>query len=109
MANDSALAARIRDIFASRSDVEEKAMFGDRVFLVGGHIVIGVHGDGLLVKVGADRHGEALARGAKPWSMGRRTSSGMVEVPVTVPGDPQALGRWVDWALRIAGPDSTGG
>ena len=61
----------------------------------------------LLVKVGADRHGEALARGAQPWSMGRRTSSGMVEVPVTGLADPQALGRWVDWALRIAGPNST--
>ena len=109
MANDSALAARIRALLASRSDVEEKAMFGDQVFLVGGHIVVGVHGDGLLVKVGADRHGEALARGAQPWSMGHRTSRGMVEVPVTGLADPQALGSWVDWALRIAGPDSTGG
>jgi TfoX N-terminal domain len=103
MAYDAELAQRIRTLLADRLVVTERQMFGDLVFLVDGHIAMGVDGETMLVNVGPDRQAEALGRGAQPWSMGRRTARGMVAVPAAGLVADEALAGWVDWGLSVVG------
>src|SRR4051812_50176666 len=52
MAYDEALAARIRELVAGESGVEEQRMFGGLAFLVGGNMAVAASGQGgLLVRV----------------------------------------------------------
>ena len=44
MAYDERLAARVRALLASRSDVSERKMFGGLTFMVGGNMCCGVTG-----------------------------------------------------------------
>ncbi len=61
MAYDDHLAARLREIFARRADVEEKKMFGGLAFMVSGYMCCGVNGSMLMVRVGPAHHEHALA------------------------------------------------
>ncbi|MFL5934705.1 MAG: TfoX/Sxy family protein, partial [Gaiellaceae bacterium] len=55
MAYDEALAARIRELVAGESGIEEKKMFGGLAFLIGGHMSVAASGQGgLLVHVDPD-------------------------------------------------------
>ncbi len=81
MAYDHALADRIRAALKDRSDVAERQMFGGIAFLVGGNMAVGVSGNELMVRVGADAHDEAVARpGARVSAMSGRPMSGWVLV-----------------------------
>ncbi len=52
MAYDERLAARVRALLDGERQVAEKAMFGRRMFMVGGNLAVGVAGDELMVRVG---------------------------------------------------------
>jgi hypothetical protein len=54
MAYDADLAGRIRELLADDDGLTEKAMFGTRVFLLDGNMAVGVMGEALMVRVGAD-------------------------------------------------------
>jgi TfoX/Sxy family transcriptional regulator of competence genes len=60
MAYDRELADRVREQLAGERGVTEKAMFGRLMFLLDGHLVVGVAGDELLVRVGDDAVPAAL-------------------------------------------------
>ncbi|HSK96785.1 MAG TPA: TfoX/Sxy family protein, partial [Euzebyales bacterium] len=60
MAYDEALAERVRELLAERTDVSERRMFGGLAFMVGGHMACGITGDDLMVRVGRDAYDEAL-------------------------------------------------
>ena len=60
MSYDEALAARVRQILASRTDVEEKKMFGGLTFMLGGHMCCGVAGGELVLRLGKAGALEAL-------------------------------------------------
>ena len=67
MAYDKDLAGRVRTALAEQPVVDEKPMFGGLSFMVRGHMCCGVVKDDLVVRVGADGQGEALAQpGARP-------------------------------------------
>jgi hypothetical protein len=52
VAYDEALAARIRELVAGESDLEEQKMFGGLAFLAGGNMAVAASGQGgLLVRV----------------------------------------------------------
>lgn len=54
MGYDLNLAQRIRDHLSSISALEEKKMFGGVAFLILGNMACGVHGDDMIVRVGAE-------------------------------------------------------
>src|SRR5229473_266130 len=74
MAQDEDLADRMRVVLAGTGAVREVRMFGGLCFMLNGNMVAGTSRRGLLVRVGKDRHAQALARpGARPMEMsGRR-------------------------------------
>jgi TfoX/Sxy family transcriptional regulator of competence genes len=97
MAYDLDLAHRVRERFAAYDRVSEVAMFGGLSFLVDGHLAVAVRArGGLLVRVGEDAVGAALALPhAGPAVMGAREMRGWVVVdPGGLDGDVQ-LGEWV--------------
>ncbi|MCB1381508.1 MAG: TfoX/Sxy family protein [Notoacmeibacter sp.] len=97
MAYDETLAARIRDHFTGLPDVAEKRMMGGLVFMLDGHMVCGVVGDGLMMRVGADGQDEALAQPhAALMNMGAgRTMKGFIKVDPEGIATAEALAAWL--------------
>jgi hypothetical protein len=55
MAYDEALADRVREALAARSELSERRMFGGICFMLGGNMAIGIVGEDLAwVDAGAD-------------------------------------------------------
>lgn len=61
MAYDELLAIRMRAALGVLPGLEEKKMFGGVGFLVNGNMACGVHKDGLIVRVGPEKHAWAMA------------------------------------------------
>ena len=95
MAYDEALAARLTKIFAGRSDVVEKKMFGGIAFMVSGNMCCGVINDALMARVGPDRYEEAVGRShAREMDFTGRPMKGFVHVaPEGIANDVQ-LKSW---------------
>jgi hypothetical protein len=105
MAYDQGLAARIRDAVeaaAGETGHREIAMFGGLCWTVNTHMAVGAGDDDLMVHVGKDGVDEALARGARPATMGERTMGGVVLVSSADLPDAAALGSWVVPAVERA-------
>jgi TfoX/Sxy family transcriptional regulator of competence genes len=102
MAYDEALAARVRDALAARTEFTEQAMFGGLAFMVNTHMACGAMRDDLMVRVGKENHGEALARGAHEMAFTGRPMRSMVIVPAAALTDAEVLESWVDQAVRFA-------
>jgi TfoX/Sxy family transcriptional regulator of competence genes len=99
MASDDDLAERVRAALAGTGGVGEVKMFGGLCFTLNGNMVAGASKRGLLVRVGRDRHGEALARpGARPMEMKGQPVEGYVYVDPP-PRDAPALRDWLDLGL----------
>ena len=81
------LAVFVREsLAAAAAAVREVPMFGGIGFMLNGNLLAGASRRGLLLRVGPERAGEALARpGARPMVMRGRTLEGYVYV------DPPAL------------------
>ncbi|MFD5225793.1 TfoX/Sxy family protein [Microbacterium sp. NPDC058342] len=96
------LADRLRALLSSQPTLEEKRMFGSRVFMVGGRILVGARGDGTLLVRLSDEHGAALQGrpGARIAVMGARTMGpSWLDVDGAVLDD-DALAFWIDAALE---------
>ena len=52
MAFDELLADWVRSCLQQVAGVSEKKMFGGLAFLTGGHLTVGVYGDGLIARIG---------------------------------------------------------
>ena len=61
MAFDELLADRVRTCLQQVAGVSEKKMFGGLAFMTGGHLTVGVYGDGLIARIGAQDMGGATA------------------------------------------------
>ena len=67
MAFDELLADRVRTCLQQVAGVSEKKMFGGLAFLTGGHLTVGVYGDGLIARIGARDMDAATAEpGVRP-------------------------------------------
>jgi hypothetical protein len=103
MATDPHLLERLRRLFADEPGSEEKRMFGGVSFLAGGHMVCGVSGDTLVVRVGPDAYEEALALPhARECDFTGRPLRGLVMVDPPGFADEAALVRWVARGLVFA-------
>lgn len=103
MAYNERLAERVRAALAGRRGITERKMFGGLAFMLDGKMCVGVLGDELVVRSGAERYAESLKRAhARPMDFTGRASTGMVYVgPAGVSRGP-ALKRWVELALEAA-------
>src|SRR5215510_4039226 len=77
MAFDQDLAASVRTALVDASAIREVKMFGGIGFMLNGKLVAATSKRGLLVRVGKDHRGNALAQqGARPMVMRGRTMEG---------------------------------
>jgi TfoX/Sxy family transcriptional regulator of competence genes len=98
MAFDELLADRVRSCLQQVAGVSEKKMFGGLAFLTGGHLTVGVYGDGLIARIGAqDVDAAAAEPGVRPFDMTGRPMRGIVVIDSAVLDDT-ALDRWVGQA-----------
>ena len=103
MAYDQVLAGRVRSMLAGVASMEEKKMFGGVGFLVQGNMACGVHGDDLIVRVGPDRHAEAIEQPhTKLFDLTGKPMAGWILVtPSGVTSDAD-LEKWVSQGLDFA-------
>jgi TfoX/Sxy family transcriptional regulator of competence genes len=99
MAFDAELAERVRYALARTNYVSEKKMLGGIAFLLNGNMLVGVLKDELVVRLGADRAGEALGRDhVRAFDFTGRAMAGWVVVePDGLDGDEQ-LAEWIESA-----------
>jgi len=96
MAYDEALADRIRRVLGPRPDVTEKQMFGGLAFLLDGKMFCGLAKGRLMVRVGAERHAEALARPhVRPMDFTGRPMTGYVYVDPAGYRTDRTLAAWI--------------
>jgi hypothetical protein len=78
-------------------------MFGGIGFMVYGNMAVGVTGDELMVRVGADGHDDALARpGAREFDMSGRPSRGWIVVGRDGMAEDDALASWIGTGVAFA-------
>ena len=102
MAYDTGLADRIRLVVRGRKGVGEREMFGGVAFLLDGKMFIGIVKNDLMVRVGLDRHEEALAMAhVRPMDFAGRPMRGYVYVAPAGCRDARALAAWIDWSAAF--------
>jgi TfoX/Sxy family transcriptional regulator of competence genes len=97
MAYDEKTADKVRAVLSGRRDVVEKKMMGGLAFMVNGVMCCSVSGrGGLLIRVGADAHGQMLREPhAAPADMGGRMMMGFVRVAAEGYRTEASLKKWV--------------
>lgn len=105
MAYNEDAADRVRQALAD-ADVEavERQMFGGLAFMVRGHMTVGIVGDDLMVRVGKEAHGDALALPhARPMDFTGKPMTGMVSVAAEGFADESDLRGWIRRGLSFTG------
>lgn len=102
MAYDETLAARVRDILAPDPGLSERKMFGGLCFLLHGHMVCGIVGDTLMLRLNESLASEALLKPhVREMDFTGRPMRSMVYVdPPGLRG--RALRTWVELAAGHA-------
>ena len=104
MTYDEGLAQRIREAFDERSDVTEKRMFGGVAFMVRGHMCCGVAREDLMVRVGPDAYGDALAQPhAREMDFTGKPMRGMVYVAPEGVDEDADLEAWIERGVAFSG------
>lgn len=103
MSYDESLAARCRQVLGGQHGITEKRMFGGLSFLLDGHMICGVLGRQLVIRVGL---GEAYERAlrephVKPMDFTGRPLRGFVYVLPDGLGTKAALSRWLGRAVKF--------
>ena len=103
MAFDEALGERIRRLLGKRKGVAEKKMFGGLAFLLNGNMCVGVHQDGLIVRLDPAATDAALKRPhAKVFDLTGRPMKGWLLVEAAGVKSEKDLGGWVDVAVNYS-------
>ncbi len=103
MAYDEALAERVRELIALRSDVVERKMFGGIAWMLAGNMACGVLGDELIVRLAPEDAERALAEPhTRPFDFTGRPMRNMAMVAPAGTADDEALAGWVDAGADFA-------
>ena len=103
MAYDEKLAQRVRTLVASAKGVSERQQFGGVAFMIRGNVASGIIGNELLVRVGPDKHDQAMKiKDAKPFSLTGRPSRGWVLVRPAGLKSAANLKKWVQMGVDFA-------
>jgi TfoX/Sxy family transcriptional regulator of competence genes len=101
MTPEESLSGAVRCHLSGAGAVSEVKMFGGIGFMVNGNLVAAVSKRGLLLRVGKERYGAALAwPGARPMEMRGRKMEGYVYVDPPVPTS-DSLKAWLDEAVAF--------
>lgn len=102
MAYSEELAGRIRRLLARRANVAEIKMMGGLCFTLGGHMCCGVLKDDLLVRIGAERHLQALSEPhVRPMDFTGRPLKGFVFVSSAGHRNERSLQNWLERARNF--------
>ena len=97
------LARRMRDHLAGLPDLQEKKMFGGVAFLIGGNLACGVHGDSMIVRVGASNYEAALQRPfTRVFDMTGRPMAGWIMVDPPGCEQDRDLQEWIKQGVDFA-------
>lgn len=103
MAYDHDLAHRVREQLAEQDRVTEKAMFGGLAFFLSGNMAVGVSGDELMVRVGAQAADQALARPhTRVFDMTGRPMKNWIAVEAPGTRTTRQLSAWVERGIQFA-------
>jgi hypothetical protein len=101
MSVDDELAARVRAALQGVEGVREVKIFGGVGFMLNGNLLAGASKRGLLLRVGKERQGEALAQpGIRPMDMRGRRMEGYVYADPP-PVSDAAIKTWLQLALAF--------
>lgn len=102
MARDPGLEELLREHLASEPELTETSMFGGRAWLLRGNLLCGARDDGMLVRLGRDRDGWALAvPDVLPMISRGRRMRGWVRAGPSAYGDDPLRRRLLDAALAF--------
>jgi TfoX/Sxy family transcriptional regulator of competence genes len=102
MAYDEMLQERIRRTVGGRVGVTEKKMFGGVAFLLDGKMFCGIVKDDLMVRVGPERHEDALKEPhVRPMDFTGRPMKGYVYVDADGNGTDKEVKRWAERGLEF--------
>ena len=97
MAYDEGVAQRLREVFADRTDVIEKKMFGGIAFMVRGNMCCGVVGEELMTRVGPEQYEDALKEPyAREMDFTGKPMNGFIYVGVQGFASDKDLASWVE-------------
>jgi TfoX/Sxy family transcriptional regulator of competence genes len=103
MAYDTKLGERIRAALKGTRGLEEKKMFGGVGFMVNGNLACGVSKNDLLVRVGAEKHNEAMKRPhVKPFTTTGKPMAGWILVSPEGCKTEKALADWIKMGVGFA-------
>ena len=102
MAFNEALAERIRNALARKTNIEEKKMFGGIGFLLNGNMLVGVWKNSLIVRVGPDGYEDALLEPhVKEFDITGKRMKGWVLVEPEGIEDDERLRGWIERATKF--------
>jgi TfoX N-terminal domain len=103
LTRDRGLEELLREDLAAELGLTETSMFGGWAWLLDGRLLCGARDDGMLVRLGRDRDGWALAMpDVVPMMSGRRRMHGWVRAGPSAFGDDRLRRRLIDAALAFA-------
>jgi len=103
MAYDEALADRVRDVLAARSDLSERKMFGGIAFMIGGNMAVGVIDDDLMVRLDPADAEKALAEPhTRPMDFTGRPMKSMIFVDSAGTSTDKDLSSWAEAGADFA-------
>lgn len=103
MAYDTELGNRVRALLSSALPIEEKHMFGGLAWLLEGRMFVGIVKDELMVRVGPERHDEAVARPhARIMDFTGKPMRGYIFVHQQGLRSDAELGEWLGLGLAFA-------
>jgi TfoX/Sxy family transcriptional regulator of competence genes len=103
MAYDEGLAQRVREVLGEMPGLVEKKMFGGVGFMLQGNMACGVHKEALIVRVGAEKDQEALAKAhTRPFDITGRAMKGWVMVDAGGYESDAGLREWVQLGVDFA-------
>jgi TfoX/Sxy family transcriptional regulator of competence genes len=102
MAYDEGLAKRMREVLEGSPLVTEKKMFGGVAFLRDGLMFVGVSGDELMARVGADYHDTAVAQpGVRVMDFTGKPMRGYVFINADAIEADKKLAFWIQHCLAF--------
>ena len=97
------LADKVRGILAEVPEVSERKMFGGVAFMVSNNMALGILGDELMVRVGAEAWAQALGEpGVQEMDFTGRSMRGFVVVGAELLEVDARLEAWVERGVSFA-------
>jgi hypothetical protein len=103
MTYNETLAQRIRLEMGGLPGLIEKKMFGGIGYLLNGNMACGVHGDGLIVRVGTEQSAAALSRPhTRVFDLTGKAMAGWLVVDPPGCASDANLRTWIDIGVKYA-------